>query len=98
MNIIKKKYESLMAPLLEKQQEIVSGSRAVVEEELEGLETMLGHPSSPEALVDTTGIPQFWLKAMKNSDVLGEEIKEADLEALASLQEVKVTRQYKEPH
>lgn len=81
-----------MAPLLAKQQEIVSGSRAVNNDELEGIEDMLGHPASNEALVDVSGIPQFWLKAMKNSDVVGEEIKQQDMEALASLVSIKVIR------
>ena len=55
--------------------------------ELEGLEEILGAVGQ-EALDDQSGINGFWLRAMRNSDVLGEEIKETDVEVLKSLANV----------
>lgn len=77
--MIKKKYEALMAPLLAQQQELIEGSRAATSEELQDIEDMLGQKPSQEALQDASAIEGFWLKAMKNSDVVGEEIRDNDL-------------------
>lgn len=55
--------------------------------ELEGLEEILGAVGQ-EALDDQSGINGFWLRAMRHSDVLGEEIKETDVEVLKSLANV----------
>lgn len=94
MDAIKKKYEALTQPILEQQYAIISGQRAVQEEEVKDYQATVGTVPSAEALQDASPIPEFWLKALKNSDVTGEEIKECDEEALKSLKEVRVSKTF----
>ncbi|KAL7162642.1 hypothetical protein ACSBR2_043014 [Camellia fascicularis] len=82
------KYQKLYGPLYDKRCEIVNG---VVE--VEGVTseaTMdLEDDKSTEA---EKGVPDFWLNAMKNNEVLAEEISERDEEALKYLKDIKWCR------
>ncbi|THG19407.1 hypothetical protein TEA_025792 [Camellia sinensis var. sinensis] len=82
------KYQKLYGPLYDKRCEIVNG---VVE--VEGVTseaTMdLEDDKSTEA---EKGVPAFWLNAMKNNEVLAEEISERDEEALKYLKDIKWCR------
>ncbi|CAL5439498.1 unnamed protein product [Camellia sinensis] len=82
------KYQKLYGPLYDKRCEIVNG---VVE--VEGVTseaTMdLEDDKSTEA---EKGVPVFWLNAMKNNEVLAEEISERDEEALKYLKDIKWCR------
>ncbi|GAU44932.1 hypothetical protein TSUD_400600 [Trifolium subterraneum] len=78
------KYQILYQPLYTKRFEIVNGVA-----EVEGV--------AKEATADTAeaeekGVPSFWLNAMKNNDVLAEEITERDEGALKFLKDIKWTR------
>ncbi|KAL3644361.1 Nucleosome assembly protein [Castilleja foliolosa] len=72
------KYQKLYQPLYTKRYAIVNG--AEVEEGATGAE--------PEE----KGVPDFWLTAMKNNEVLVEEISERDEEALKFLKDIKWSR------
>lgn len=89
MIAIRKKYEALTNPILEKQYAIISGERAVEEEEVKDYEATVGTVPSAEALKDASPIVGFWLKALRNSPLVKEEIKPCDEEALKSLKEIK---------
>nr|Q5MGA9.2 RecName: Full=Nucleosome assembly protein 1;3; Short=OsNAP1;3; AltName: Full=Nucleosome assembly protein 1-like 3; Short=OsNAP1_L3 [Oryza sativa Indica Group] len=71
------KYHKLYGPLYSKRSEIVSG---VLEVEGETEER------------EEKGVPDFWLKAMKNNEILAEEIHESDEEALKYLKDIKWCR------
>jgi nucleosome assembly protein 1-like 1 len=78
------KYQILYQPLYTKRFDIVNGVA-----EVEGV--------AKEATADTDeaeekGVPSFWLNAMKNNDVLSEEITERDEGALKFLKDIKWTR------
>ncbi|KAI4344529.1 hypothetical protein L6164_011744 [Bauhinia variegata] len=77
------KYQKLYQPLYTKRYEIVNG---VVEVE-----------GANETTADTEedkekGVPAFWLNAMKNNEVLAEEISERDEGALKFLKDIKWSR------
>lgn len=85
------KYEKLQQPLLEKQQTIIQG-RAVEKEEVEGLEEFLKEEEkekAEEAMKDTASIPNYWLKSMQNTEILGTEITQKDQDCLKHLQNIK---------
>ncbi|KAF7806734.1 nucleosome assembly protein 1;3-like isoform X2 [Senna tora] len=78
------KYQKLYQPLYTKRYDIVNGVA-----EVEGV--------AAEAAADTEedkekGVPAFWLNAMKNNDVLAEEISERDEAALKYLKDIKWSR------
>ncbi|KAK4479065.1 hypothetical protein RD792_014576 [Penstemon davidsonii] len=73
------KYQKLYQPLYTKRYEIVN---AVVE--VEGSKTEEG--------TEERGVPDFWLTAMKNNEVLAEEISERDEGALKFLKDIKWSR------
>ncbi|KAL0426882.1 UNVERIFIED_CONTAM: Nucleosome assembly protein 1 [Sesamum latifolium] len=77
------KYQKLYQPLYTKRYEIVTG---VVEVE--------GGINDTEATKDEDekGVPDFWLTAMKNNEVLAEEISERDEGALKFLKDIKWSR------
>ncbi|KAF8057726.1 NAP1 [Scenedesmus sp. PABB004] len=72
------KYEKQAAPLLSKRQAIVAGQEAVGAYDV---------PDSDEA---DEGIPDFWLTAITNHDMLGEYVTERDAEVLRHLADVRV--------
>ncbi|GFP84482.1 nucleosome assembly protein 1 [Phtheirospermum japonicum] len=72
------KYQNLYQPLYTKRYEIVNG-----------LEVEVG---ATGAEPEEKGVPDFWLTAMKNNEVLVEEISERDEEALKFLKDIKWSR------
>ncbi|KAL0426881.1 UNVERIFIED_CONTAM: Nucleosome assembly protein 1 [Sesamum latifolium] len=76
------KYQKLYQPLYTKRYEIVTG---VVEVENDT-------EATNQADEDEKGVPDFWLTAMKNNEVLAEEISERDEGALKFLKDIKWSR------
>ncbi|KAG2617879.1 hypothetical protein PVAP13_3NG258045 [Panicum virgatum] len=75
------KYQKLYEPLYSKRYEIVNG---VIEVEAESAGETPAEQKSGEK-----GVPAFWLNAMKNHEILAEEIQERDEEALKYLKDIK---------
>ncbi|XP_060209929.1 nucleosome assembly protein 1;2-like isoform X2 [Lycium barbarum] len=80
------KYQKLYQPLYTKRFDIVNG---VVE--VDGSVTEAAAADQEEDAVEK-GVPDFWFTAMKNNDVLAEEITERDEGALKFLKDIKWTR------
>ncbi|OIV99753.1 hypothetical protein TanjilG_26091 [Lupinus angustifolius] len=78
------KYQKLYQPLYTKRYEIVNG---VTEVEGAANETKSDTEEDNEK-----GVPDFWLTAMKNNEVLVEEISERDEAALSFLKDIKWSR------
>ncbi|PIM99365.1 Nucleosome assembly protein NAP-1 [Handroanthus impetiginosus] len=79
------KYQKLYQPLYTKRYEIVNG----------GVEVEGGTTDAEPAMQadkDGDGVPDFWLTAMKNNEVLAEEISERDEGALKFLKDIKWSR------
>lgn len=81
------KYQKLYQPLYTKRYEIVNG---VVE--VEGATNEAAMDQEEDKAAEVKGVPDFWLTAMKNNDVLTEEITERDEGALKYLKEIKWCR------
>ncbi|OIT21412.1 PREDICTED: nucleosome assembly protein 1;2 [Nicotiana attenuata] len=82
------KYQKLYQPLYTKRFEIVNG---VVEVDGATAEAAAADKQEDEDAVEK-GVPDFWLTAMKNNEVLAEEITERDEEALKFLRDIKWSR------
>ncbi|GKV09971.1 hypothetical protein SLEP1_g21399 [Rubroshorea leprosula] len=80
------KYQKLYEPLYTKRYEVVNG---VVE--IEG-ETKDAVTDQENKVAEEKGVPDFWLTAMKNNDMLAEEITQRDEEALKHLKDIKWCR------
>ncbi|RDX97037.1 Nucleosome assembly protein 1;3, partial [Mucuna pruriens] len=78
------KYQKLYQPLYTKRHDIVNG---VTEVEGAVNETATDNEEDKEK-----GVPAFWLTAMKNNEVLAEEISERDEGALKFLKDIKWSR------
>ncbi|KAG2617870.1 hypothetical protein PVAP13_3NG258045 [Panicum virgatum] len=76
------KYQKLYEPLYSKRYEIVNG---VIEVEAESA----GETPAEQKSGEEKGVPAFWLNAMKNHEILAEEIQERDEEALKYLKDIK---------
>ncbi|KAE9602463.1 putative nucleosome assembly protein (NAP) [Lupinus albus] len=79
------KYQKLYQPLYTKRYEIVNG---VTEVEGAAVETK----AETEKDKVEKGVPGFWLNALKNNDILAEEISERDEDALNFLKDIKWSR------
>ncbi|KAL5655686.1 hypothetical protein ACJX0J_035005, partial [Zea mays] len=86
------KYQKLYEPLYSKRYEIVNG---VVEVEGITVESAAETPAEQKTGDETSadqkeekGVPAFWLNAMKNHEILAEEIQERDEEALKYLKNI----------
>ncbi|KAM7274894.1 hypothetical protein ACFE04_016760 [Oxalis oulophora] len=79
------KYQKLYQPLYTKRFEIVTGVT-----EVEGVEVPM-EQEGDKAVVEK-GVPDFWVTAMKNNEVLAEEITERDEGALKYLKDIKWCR------
>ncbi|TKY54472.1 Nucleosome assembly protein [Spatholobus suberectus] len=79
------KYQKLYQPLYTKRYEIVNGVT-----EVEGGAVNETTPDNEED--KEKGVPAFWLTAMKNNEVLAEEISERDEGALKFLKDIKWSR------
>ncbi|XP_062149447.1 nucleosome assembly protein 1;3 [Alnus glutinosa] len=80
------KYQKMYQPLYTKRYEIVN---AVVE--AEGVTDVAAKEEDDKAS-EEKGVPDFWLTAMKNNEVLAEEITERDEGALKYLKDIKWSR------
>ncbi|XP_027333923.1 nucleosome assembly protein 1;3-like isoform X4 [Abrus precatorius] len=79
------KYQKLYQPLYTKRYDIVNG--------LTEVEGGAANETTPDTEEDCEkGVPAFWLNAMKNNDVLAEEISERDEGALKFLKDIKWSR------
>uniref|UniRef100_M8CW38 Nucleosome assembly protein 1-like protein 1 n=1 Tax=Aegilops tauschii TaxID=37682 RepID=M8CW38_AEGTA len=76
------KYQKMYEPLYSKRHDVVNG---VVE--AEGVTKDSGEAAPDEK--EEKGVPDFWLNAMKNHEILAEEIQERDEEALKYLKDIK---------
>ncbi|XP_020225880.1 nucleosome assembly protein 1;3 isoform X2 [Cajanus cajan] len=77
------KYQKLYQPLYTKRYEIVNGE----------VEEGAVNETTPDNEEDNEkGVPAFWLNAMKNNEVLAEEISERDEGALKFLKDIKWSR------
>ncbi|XP_073149442.1 nucleosome assembly protein 1;2-like isoform X2 [Henckelia pumila] len=81
------KYQKLYKPLYVKRYEIVNGVVEVGGGTIDTEPTKYADKAGEEK-----GIPDFWLTAMKNNEVLAEEISERDEGALKFLQDIKWSR------
>ncbi|NP_001312631.1 nucleosome assembly protein 1-1 [Nicotiana tabacum] len=83
--VLEAKYQKLYQPLYTKRFDIVNG---VVEVNTSETEAAAMDQDEDEDAVGK-GVPDFWLIAMKNNDVLSEEITERDEGALKFLKDIK---------
>ncbi|KAA8523261.1 hypothetical protein F0562_009684 [Nyssa sinensis] len=81
------KYQKLYQPLYTKRYEIVNG---IVE--VEGVTNEAAINQGEDKTAEEKGVPDFWLNAMKTSEVLSEEISERDEGALKFLKDIKWCR------
>ncbi|OAQ77678.1 nucleosome assembly protein Nap1 [Purpureocillium lilacinum] len=99
---LEKKYFAKFTPLYEKRADIVNGKAEPTEEEVKAgddeeqsllteedasAESASKQPDTPE---NVTGIPEFWLSAMKNQVTLAEMITDRDEAALKHLVDVRM--------
>lgn len=94
---LEKKYFAKFTPLYEKRSKIVNGSAEPTEEEIKAgeeddeEEDEEAEESKPEeSTTPVTGIPEFWLSAMKNQISLAEMITDRDEVALKHLTDVRM--------
>lgn len=76
------KYQKLYQPMYTKRYEIVNGV-------VEGAPNEVAMDQEEDKAAEEKGVPDFWLTAMKNNDVLSEEITERDEGALKFLKDIK---------
>nr|GMD50525.1 nucleosome assembly protein 1;2 [Ipomoea batatas] len=81
------KYQKLYQPLYTKRYEIVNGIVEVEGEKAEAVSMDQEDDKTAEK-----GVPHFWITAMKNNEVLAEEITERDEGALEYLKDIKWSR------
>nr|GMD55777.1 nucleosome assembly protein 1;2 [Ipomoea batatas] len=81
------KYHKLYQPLYTKRYEIVNGIVEVEGEKAEAVSMDQEDDKTAEK-----GVPHFWITAMKNNEVLAEEITERDEGALEYLKDIKWSR------
>jgi nucleosome assembly protein 1-like 1 len=96
---LEKKYFAKFTPLYEKRAKIINGLAEPTEAEVEaGADTKEDEEKSEDAAEENetasnenvTGIPEFWLSAMKNQVSLAELITDRDEEALRSLTDIRM--------
>ncbi|KAL8772572.1 MAG: hypothetical protein Q9209_002233 [Squamulea sp. 1 TL-2023] len=96
---LEKKYFAKFSPLYEKRAKIVNGATEPTEEEVKAGEPADGEdegsakaesPEEEESNSDLTGIPEFWLSAMKNQVSLAELITARDEAALKLLTDIRM--------
>ncbi|XP_022749941.1 nucleosome assembly protein 1;3-like isoform X3 [Durio zibethinus] len=78
------KYQKLYQPLYAKRYDIVNGVG-----ETEGTPNEAAMDEGEDKAVEEKGVPDFWLTAMKNNEVLSDEITERDEGALKYLKDIK---------
>ncbi|CAI0419540.1 unnamed protein product [Linum tenue] len=81
------KYQKLYEPLYTQRYEIINGIK-----EVDGASSEASGDQEADKAVGGSGVPDFWLTAMKNNEVLAEEITERDEAALKFLRDIKSIR------
>ncbi|XP_050218115.1 nucleosome assembly protein 1;3 isoform X1 [Mercurialis annua] len=81
------KYQKLYQPLYSKRYDIVNGAV-----EVDGTTKEAAMDKEGDESAEEKGVPDFWLTAMKNNEVLAEEITERDEGALKYLKDIKWCR------
>ncbi|KAK1434214.1 hypothetical protein QVD17_11133 [Tagetes erecta] len=79
------KYQKLYAPLYSKRYDIVNGVEVDAVKDESAMD-------ADDQSKEEKGVPNFWLNAMKNNEILTEEISERDEEALKYLKDIKWCR------
>lgn len=96
---LEKKYFAKFSPLYEKRAKIVNGLTEPTEDEVKAGESADGEDEEPakadspedeKANANVTGIPEFWLSAMKNQVSLAELITDRDEAALKLLTDIRM--------
>ncbi|KHN95427.1 nucleosome assembly protein [Metarhizium album ARSEF 1941] len=98
---LEKKYFAKFMPLYEKRAAIVNGKTEPTEEEVKAGENEDGQgqaegtpddgaPKQGDVAEDVSGIPEFWLSAMKNQTTLAEMITDRDEAALKHLTDIRM--------
>lgn len=94
---LEKKYFAKFTPLYQKRAKIISGAAEPTAEEIKAGEEddeeeteSAEAEKSEESSENVTGIPEFWLSAMKNQDSLAEMITDRDEVALKALTDVQM--------
>jgi len=89
---VEKKYLKLEDPIIKAQNAIINGEKAITLEELKEKEKFLTEEEikAVDTQLSARRIPDYWLRAMKNCDVLKEEISANDEEALKHLHNIHV--------
>lgn len=103
---LEKKYFAKFTPLYEKRAEIINGKAEPTEQEIEageedeeededaekpeGTDAAAEKEKSAESNEDVSGIPEFWLSAMKNQISLAEMITDRDEQALKHLIDIRM--------
>lgn len=92
IEVIEEKYYNLEKPLLERQMEIIAGHAVPTEEEMKLLPQLLKEDEQDQAeslkKVQAKAIPEYWLKVLKNCEVLDQLIEEKDEPVLKHLTKV----------
>lgn len=91
---LEKKYLSKFQPLYDQRAALVQGIREPTPQEYgeipEDSVAELNEKGEPISAGNTKGLPGFWLTALKNHPAVSEMITEDDIEALASLEDIKI--------
>lgn len=100
---LEKKYFAKFTPLYEKRSEIINGSIEPTEDQVkageeddedeekeDATEKAAAEPASEETAEPVSGIPEFWLSAMKNHISLAEMITDRDESALKHLTDIRM--------
>jgi len=94
---LEKKYFAKFTPLYEKRAKIVNGLQEPTEDEVsagkedEDSDTEDAKEKKEESTEAMTGVPEFWLSAMKNNALLAETITERDEAALKHLTDIRLS-------
>jgi nucleosome assembly protein 1-like 1 len=83
------KYQKFYEPLYSKRYQIVNGEIEVEGAPKESTEETPADEKAAAVPTTENGVPNFWLTAMKNNEVLVEEIQERDEAALKFLKDIK---------
>ncbi|GAW12629.1 hypothetical protein ANO14919_019990 [Xylariales sp. No.14919] len=97
---LEKKYFAKFTPLYEKRAQIVNGKLEPTDKEVEAgeeeedeskdAESKTDKAEKPSETPEVSGIPEFWLSAMKNQISLADMITERDEQALRSLVDIRM--------
>jgi nucleosome assembly protein 1-like 1 len=90
---LESKYEALYKPIYDKRAKVIEGTQEVKAEDIaEQLSKLSLNNTTPQSL--EKGIPEFWLKALKNTSQFGQLINKKDEKVLAHL--LNITCDFKE--